>query len=138
MEICVVLEDKVALGRGRGGNSGSRGRNTGGGRGRGSANFDPLACYQYGVHGHLARDYPQLRYIVADVECWQFWSHSWEFNEIWAVRPKERTWSVEGTSNFGGLNVVYDDEGNEYPIDNARSACTFPSDLDRLMPKRPK
>ena len=35
----------------------TRGR---GGRGsRGSVNFDPLACYRCGVHGHLARDCPQ-------------------------------------------------------------------------------
>ena len=46
------------FGRGRGGNSGSRGRNSGGGRGRGSTSFDPLACYQCGVRGHLARDCP--------------------------------------------------------------------------------
>ena len=46
-------------GRGRGqgggrnmGNSGGGGHGTGGGRG-GSSNFDPLACYQCGVHGHL-------------------------------------------------------------------------------------
>ena len=48
----------------RGGNSGGsqRGRSSGGrnhsGRGRGSGNFDPLACYRCGVHGHLARDCP--------------------------------------------------------------------------------
>ena len=38
---------------------GQRGR---GGRARGSSgsvNFDPLACYRYGVHGHMARDCPQ-------------------------------------------------------------------------------
>ena len=61
-------------GRGRGnyrggtvGGSGGRRGGTGGGRGRGgrsssgSVNFDPLACYRCGVHGHLARDCPQNR-----------------------------------------------------------------------------
>ena len=37
--------------------------NSGSSRGRGgrsySANFDPLAYYRCGVHGHLARDCPQ-------------------------------------------------------------------------------
>ena len=51
-------------GRGQGGgkmgNSGGRGRGYGGRRGGrgGNANFDPLACYRCGVHGHLARDCP--------------------------------------------------------------------------------
>ena len=42
------------------GNSGGRGRGTGGRRGGrgGSSNFHPLGCYRFGVHGHLARDYP--------------------------------------------------------------------------------
>ena len=57
-------------GRGRGGfrggrSSGSGGRTSSGNRGghaggsSGSVNFDPLACYRCGVHGHLARDCPQ-------------------------------------------------------------------------------
>ena len=53
-------------GRFRGGRSmSSGGRTSGGGRGgraggsSGSVNFDPLACYHCGVHGHMARDCPQ-------------------------------------------------------------------------------
>ena len=46
------------------GSSGSLKGNAGGRKGRGgrsySANYDPLACYQCGVRGHLARDCPQV------------------------------------------------------------------------------
>ena len=47
-------------GGGRMGNPNGRGRKSGGrrgGRGR-NVSFDPLACYQCGVRGHLARDCP--------------------------------------------------------------------------------
>ena len=51
-------------GRSSVGSSGSSRGNAGGRRGRGgrsySVNYDPLACYRCGVHGHLARDCPQV------------------------------------------------------------------------------
>ena len=109
----------------RGGNAaGLGGRKFGGGRGRdgrasqstGSVNFDPLACYRCGVHGHLARDCPQSGHAQSQGSG--------------NAAPSRRGFSKSGhkgprgrgrgrTVRFGGLNVLYDEAGNEYPVDDA-------------------
>ena len=79
-------------------------------------NFDPLACYRYGVRGHLARDYPQTGNV--------------QTQGSGNVRPSRRSFSQSGQKGpktrgrgrsvrFSGLSILYDDEGNEYPIDDA-------------------
>ena len=112
-------------GRGRGRFSGGRssgggGRTSGGNRGgrargsSGSVNYDPLACYRCGVHGHIAHDCPQAAR-----------SHG-SSNAV----PSRGGFSKSGQKGssgrgrgrkvrFGGLNVLYDEAGNEYPVDDA-------------------
>ena len=110
-------------GRGRGSNySGSgRGRSGGGrssgGRGCGSSGFDPLACYRCGVHGHLACDYPST-------------SSQSQTLGSGSTGPTNRGSFKPGQANpkrgrgcgrqawFGGLNVLYDEDGNQYPVDD--------------------
>ena len=102
----------------RGGNSmgSARGNTRGrGGRGsRGSVNFDPLACYRCGVRGHLARDCPQP-------------TQSQGSNN---AGPSRGTFSQSGQKGprgrgrgrrvrFGGLNILYDEDGTAYPVDDA-------------------
>ena len=102
----------------RGGNSmgSARGNTRGrGGRGsRGSVNFDPLACYCCGVRGHLARDCPQP-------------TQSQGSNN---AGPSRGTFSQSGQKGprgrgrgrrvrFGGLNILYDEDGTAYPVDDA-------------------
>ena len=112
--------------RWRGGNRGGRrggssmGSARGNARGRGgrgrsySVNFDPLACYRCGVRGHLARDCPQAAQSQGSVN----------------DRPSRGTFSKSGHQGprnrgrgrrvrFGGLNVLYDEDGNSYPVDDA-------------------
>ena len=116
-------------GQGRGGfrggrSMGSSGRTSGGGqRGRGgraggssgSVNFDPLACYRCGVRGHLARDCPQS-------------AQSQGSGMVGPSRGKSSQSVQRGTrgrgrggrqGRFSGLSVLYDDEGNQYPVDDA-------------------
>ena len=90
----------------------SRGR---GGRGsQGSVNYDPLACYRCGVRGHLARDCPQSAPSQGSVN----------------QGPPKGTFSKSGHKGprgrgrgrqvrFGGFNVLYDEDGNSYPMDAA-------------------
>ena len=105
------------FGRGRGGNSGSRGRNSGGGRGRGSTSFDPLACYRCGVRGHLARDRPNSgtqSLTSSGGSSGPIRGNSSKSGQSGPRRGRGRGRHVR----FGGLNVLYDEEGNEYPVDD--------------------
>ena len=103
---------------------GSGGRNSGGGgqRGRGgraggssgSVNFDPMACYRCGVRGHLARDCPQTGKNQSRGSGNAVPSRG-AFSKSGHKGPRGRGRSVR----FGGLNVLYDEAGNEYPVDDA-------------------
>ena len=104
--------------RGRGGNSESRERNTGGGRGRGSASFDPLACYRCGVGDHLAHDCPSSGTQLLTLNGGS--SGPTRGNSSKSGQSGPRRGRGRGRHvRFGGLNVLYDEEGNEYPVDNA-------------------
>ena len=119
----------------RGGSSmgslGSTRSRSGGRRGRGgqsySANFDPLACCQCGVHGHLARDCPQIG--EASLGSGNAGPSQKKFSQSGHKGPRGRGRQVR----FAGLNVLYDDEGNSYPIDDA-GQLYVPLDFGRLLP----
>ena len=108
--------------RGRGGSSSmgsARGNSRGrGGSGRGqsySVNYDPLACFQCGVRGHLARDCPQKR--AQSQGSGNAGPSRGTFGQSGHKGPRGRG---RGRSvRFGGLNVLYDEAGNEYPVDDA-------------------
>ena len=117
-------------GRGRGGfrggnaAAGSGGRKFGGGRGHGgrgnsstnSVNYDPLACYRCGVRGHLARDCPQSGNTQSQGSS-NAGSSRGRFSQSGQKGPRSRG---RGRSvRFSALNVLYDDEGNAYPVDDA-------------------
>ena len=93
----------------------SRGR---GGSGRGqsySVNYDPLACFQCGVRGHLARDCPQRR--AQSQGSGNAGPSRGTFGQSGQKGPRGRG---RGRSvRFGGLNVLYDEARNEYPVDDA-------------------
>ena len=108
--------------RGRGGSS-SMGSARGNARGRGgnsrgqsySVNYDPLACFRCGVRGHLARDCPQKPA---------------QSQGSGNAGPSQRNYSGSGRGGprnrgrgrqvrFGGLNVLYDEDGQMYPVDEA-------------------
>ena len=101
------------------GSSGSTRGNSRGRRGRGgrnySANFDPLACYQCGVHGHLACDCPQA--VATSQGSGNAGPSQREFSQSGKKIPKGR--GRGRSTRFGGLNVLYDEFGNEYPVDDA-------------------
>ena len=90
----------------------TRGR---GGRGSsGSVNFNPLGCYRCGVRGHLARDCPQAKQSQGSGN----------------AGPSRGTFSQSGQKgprgrgrgrrvHFGGLNILYDEDGTAYPVDDA-------------------
>ena len=93
--------------------------NSGSNRGRGgrsySANFYPLAYYQCRVHGHLARDCPQAG--AAPQGSGNAVPSQCKFSQS---GPKGRRGRGRGRSiRFGGLNVLYDEARNEYPVDDA-------------------
>ena len=105
-------------GGGRMGNSGGRNRGSSGGRGgtSGSTRFDPLACYRCGVRGHLARDCPQSR------------SQSGGSSQNSSSRGTSSRSGQKGPQRgrgrgrqvrFGAFNVLYDEDGNTYPVDDA-------------------
>ena len=111
-------------GRGRGGfrggsSVGSGGRKSGGRGGRssqfsGSVNFDPLACYRCGVRGHLARDCPQS---VQSQGSGNAVPSRGNFSKSGQKGPRGR--GCGRPVRFSGMNVLYDEAGNEYPIDDA-------------------
>ena len=99
---------------------GSGGRTSGGGRGgrargsSGSVNFDPLACYRYRVRGHMARDCPQAAQSQGSGNAVP---SRGGFSKSGHKGPRSRG---RGRSvRFEGLNVLYNEAGNEYPVDNA-------------------
>ena len=115
-------------GRGRGGYRGGRGqssggRKTGGGGRRGgragysSVNYDPLACYRCGVRGHLARDCPQTRSGQSQGSSNAGSSHV-RFSQSGQKGP-QRGRGRGRQARFSALNVLYDGDGNEYPVDDA-------------------
>ena len=77
-------------------------------------NFDPLACYRCGVRGHLARDCPQTGKNQSRGSGNAVPSRG-AFSKSGHKGPRGRGRSVR----FGGLNVLYDEAGNEYPVDDA-------------------
>ena len=109
-------------GRGRGGfrggnGGGRRGRNRGGSRGGGRSNtgsYDPLACYRCGVHGHLAHDCPQSAQSQGGGMAGP---SRGKFSQSGQKGPRGRGRGRQ--VRFGGLNVLYDEDGNSYPVDDA-------------------
>ena len=93
-----------------------RGRSFGG-RGRGSGGFDPLACYRCGVRGHLACDCPSTStqsLKLSGGSSGPIRGSSFKSGQSGLKRGKGRGRQVR----FGGMNVMYEEEGNEYPIDD--------------------
>ena len=98
----------------------SGGRTSGGRRGgrvggsSGSVDFEPLAGYRYGGCGHMARDCPQAAQSQGSGNAVP--SHG-GFSKSGQKGPKSRG---RGRSvRVSALNVLYDDEGNVYPVDDA-------------------
>ena len=112
--------------RGRGGYRGGRGQGSGGRRiggggrrggrtGSSYASYDPLACYRCGVRGHLARDCPQQTSSQGSGISGPFRGKTSQ-----SVQKGTRGRGRGGRPvRFSGLNVVYDEQGNQYPIDDA-------------------
>ena len=91
----------------------TRGR---GGRGRSySVNYDPLACYRCGVRGHLARDCPQK--LVQAQGSGNAGPSRGTFTTSGQKGPRGRGRGRQ--VRFGGLNVLYDEDGNAFPVDDA-------------------
>ena len=80
----------------------------------GSVNFDPLACYRCGVRGHLARDCPQVVQSQGSGNAGP--SHG-TFSQSAQKGTRGRE-SGGRLVRFNELSVLYDDEGNQYPIDD--------------------
>ena len=102
--------------RGGGGRSTYRGGNRGGRGSTGSVNFDPLACYQCGVRGHLARNYPQSGAAQSQGSGNAVPSRG-SFMRSGQKGPRGR--GRGRRVRFGGLNVLYDEDGAAYPVDDA-------------------
>ena len=115
-------------GWGRGGNRGgggsssmgsARGNNRGrGGNSRGrsySVSYDPLACFRCGVRGHLARDCPQK--LVQSQGSGN--AGPSQRNSAGAGRGGPRNRGRGRQVRFGGLNVLYDEDGQAYPVDDS-------------------
>ena len=98
-------------GRKSGGNRGRRGR---GGQSSVSVNFDPLACYRCGMRGHLARDCPQT---VQSTGSGNVMPSRGNFSKSGQKGPRGR--GRGRPVRFSGMNVLYDEAGNEYPVDDA-------------------
>ena len=81
--------------------------------GRNAASSDPLACYVCGVRGYLALDCPQ------GTSASRGGSTSSSVNQSRFVhRGTSSNRSRGRRTHFSGLNVVYDAEGQEYPVDD--------------------
>ena len=80
-------------------------------------NFDPLACYRCGVRGHLARDCPLTKGTTSQGSGNAGPSRGGSFK---SVQKGTRGRGRGGRQvRFSGLSVLYDDEGNQYPVDDA-------------------
>ena len=81
--------------------------------GRSNAAANPLACYVCGVRGHLARDCPQ------GTSASRGGSTSSSVNQSRFVQRGTSSNRSRGRrTRFSGLNVVYDAQGQEYPVDD--------------------
>ena len=116
---------------------GSSGRRSGGGgRGRGgragvssgSVNFDPLACYRCGVRGHLARDCPQAIQSQGSGNSGPSRGRFSQSGQKGPQRGRGRGRQVR----FSALNVLFDEDGNEYPVDDA-GQLYVPLDLGQTV-----
>ena len=108
-----------ARGQGRRGGAGGGGQQAYRGRGSGRSqrsgrSYDPLACYQCGVRGHLARDCPQNRQPQGSGNAVP---SQRKFPQSGQPGPSRR--GGKRPVRFSGLNVLYDEDGNQYPIDDA-------------------
>ena len=104
-------------GFGRGGTGGGRrgGRHGGsGGRQSSTGSYDPLACYRYGVRGHLARDCPQNQQQSQGSGISV--PSRGRFSQSGQKGPRNRGRGRQ--TRFGAMGIVYDEEGYEYPIDD--------------------
>ena len=129
-------------GRGRGGFRGGRGSGSGGGRSRGgggrggrsyssgSVNFDPLACYRCGVRGHLARDCPLTKGTTSQGSGSAGPSRG-KFSQSGHKGP-QRGRGRGRQVRFSALNVLYDEDGYEYPVDDA-GQLYVPLDLGQTV-----
>ena len=95
--------------------SSGRGRNSSG-RGRGSGGFDPLACYRCGVRGHLARDCPST--CTQSLTLSGGSSGPTRGSSFKSGRSGPKRGGKGRHIRFAGMNVLYDSEGCEYPIDD--------------------
>ena len=102
-------------GGGRGGYFPGRGRL--GRRGGASATgyFDPQACYVCGKGGHLTHDCTQAGHMSGGNPSQVATTQSSVQRGKWGGR--RGSWRAR----FSGLNVIYDDEGYDYPIDGEGS-----------------
>ena len=87
-----------------------------GSRGRGSGGVDPLACYRCGVRGHLARDCPGTSSQLLTLSggnpgpaCGSSCKSGQSGPRCGNGRKRQ--------ARFGGMGVVYDNKGYEYPVD---------------------
>ena len=81
------------------------------------SSFDPLACYRCGVRGHLARDCPSTGTQSQTLGSSNTSSSRGTFSKSGQKGPRGRGRGRQ--VRFGGLNVLYDEDGNSYPVDDA-------------------
>ena len=80
-------------------------------------NYDPLACYRCGVRGHLARDCPQAGYVQSQGSS-NTGSSRGKFS-LSGQKGPQRGRGRGRQARFSALNLLYDGDGNEYPVDDA-------------------
>ena len=118
---------------------GSGGRTSDGGRGgcaggsSGTVNFDPLACYRCGVHGHMARDCPQAAQSQGSGNAVPSRGGFSKSGHKGPQRGRGRGRQVR----FSGLNVLYGDEGNSYHIDES-GQLYVPLDFGQIVAESAK
>ena len=93
-------------------------------------NFDPLACYQCGVRGHLARDCPQSGNMHSQGSSTAGSSRG-RFSQSGQKGP-QRGRGRGRQVRFSALNVLFDEDGNEYPVDDA-GQLYVPLDLGQIV-----
>ena len=78
--------------------------------------MDPLACYWCGVRGHLVHDCPQFGGQSKGSST----SSSSRGTFVKSGQKGPQHGRGRGRQiRFSGLNVLYDEEGNSYPIDES-------------------